>query len=213
MVNFEAGFHAQEVLGKKLEHSPEGDVSNKENIGLQSDIVDLAAENEVAVGAKADQLANAIKSGATGTRLRQAMENIVLATAVAGGAANVEAANAPGGTSEAPQAREQRAEAEKPRLIRGVASDPALGQFTVEVVILGAKKDGTFGMEYSVVINGEQKNIQTSRRARTGNTVIELVGGMRIIAPSGYGAGSENPPTLTITDKNGNPISLKIEQQ
>lgn len=179
----------------------------------QVELTEVATEQQRQDGESADRLAQAIKSGAKGAALRRFMERIAVATAVAGGAVNADAApEAPTTKNARENPSEQRAEARETRLIKGVASDPVLGQFTVEVNILGAKQDGTFGLEYAVVINGEKKVVQSSRRARTGATVISLEGNMRISVPSGYGAGSENPPMLTVPGKDGNPVELKIEK-
>lgn len=147
---------------------------------------------------RAQRILSALKGGLEGT---------VLATALAANPADA-APDVPPTRVEAKQQESERAS-----LIRGVASDPTLGTFTVEASMLGAKKDGTFGFEYSVVINGEKIAVQTSRRARNGSTFLGLEKGMQIIIPPGYGEGSDKSARLGVTDQSGKLTELTIERR
>jgi len=148
---------------------------------------------------KVDKILCALKGG---------LEGAALTLALSANPAEAAPPDAPTARVEAPQQ-----ETQKTPLIRGVASDPTLGTFTVEAAILGAKKDGTFGFDYMVTVNNEKLAVQSSRRLRNGATFLVLEKGMQVAIPAGYGEGSDKPARLILTDSSGKPVELNIERR
>lgn len=163
---------------------------------------------------RANRIASAIRSGSTGSHLKEVIKRTVAAVFAGTAMSHAEAVTTTHESSNAPNTsgrQEQRAE-QKSVEFRGVASHPELGRFNIEISNLGAKQDGSFGYEYRVVMNNQQREVKFFQKMRNGAIYVELDGGETIKIPPAYGNGSERLPALTLV-RDGKNIEIEITIQ
>jgi hypothetical protein len=160
---------------------------------------------------RAKAILREIQLGSKGVRLKDAMKRIAMSVMAGGLIGHTDAAssNPEVGTI---GKQEQRVEQQRYRIYQGVARDPMLGEFKIEISRVGTKPGSSFEPLYEVLINGSPREVKFLQSVRNGAIFVELDSSETIIVPPAYGDGSDKLPRLTLV-RNGQKVELIIQKK